>query len=487
MNDIYALEFQLANQRGFVSGVRLAPGSITLDGWIRFASAGPPQHRLILAYGHPITEMPGWYYITLYAQVMGANGHLMVGAWNEPAGLGYELASTTDLRDDTWHHFAWTIDHYTNTGRLFIDGIKEAEGTQIFYPHPEDHEIYVGWRGRLTPALALDDLRLSRVARYHENFTPQPLQWGIDGAVEAYWHLDEGVGDVAYDASPYARHLVLEAAPSWISGIVGKGVIIMPIISHVRIKVPYYAAAPLRIPEKWAENLKNEAEWLSEKRQLVIPDETAYQDRISEVSHGAYAPYVNPTFWTRAGLSLKNIKNRHLDKIRKSFKKWSRGLSHAFATVEGVFGKRFKEAVDLRRDLYSEGAAERTLPFVGTKFELLGPAAGAGYWLTNDPKTLKVIEAGEVVGSPYRICVHLKKAALKAALTERLVQAGVLILESGLDVSIIAEQNGASNEIVQGYVDPALSLVPFTTGGASHVDFVVSDGQLYLDIQVATM
>lgn len=261
----------------------------------------------------------------------------------------------------------------------------------------------------------------------------------------------------------------------------------MPIVSHVRMKVPHYAAAPGRIPERWAENLKNETEWLNEKRQMVIPDEVAYQDRISEVGHGAYTPFVNPDFHSRAGLSGQYIKNRHLDKLRKSFKKWSRSLSRAFATIEGVFARRFKEAVDDRREIYSDGVAERTLPFTGVKFLLRGPAVGAGYWLTGDPITLKVIEAEEIVGEPYLICVPMKKAALKAALTERLVQTGVIIKEGGLDPSIIAELNGITNEIVQGYTNPALNLVPFTTGGESHVDFVVSDGQLYVDVQVAEM
>jgi hypothetical protein len=40
---------------------------------------------------------------------------------------------------------------------------------------------------------------------------------------------------------------------------------------------------------------------------------------------------------------------------------------------------------------------------------------------------------------------------------------------------------------VQGFVDTTLSLVPFAAAGDSKVDYIVQDGNLYLEIKVSTM
>ncbi|MBI4834966.1 MAG: hypothetical protein HY811_10360, partial [Planctomycetes bacterium] len=43
-----------------------------------------------------------------------------------------------------------------------------------------------------------------------------------------------------------------------------------------------------------------------------------------------------------------------------------------------------------------------------------------------------------------------------------------------------------TNGIIQGFVDPALGLDSFTTGGLSHMDYIL-DGEkrLWLDVQVS--
>jgi len=492
MSEIYALEFQLAHQRGYVSGVKLSPGSITLDGWIRFASTGLglTRWRPILVYGHHIVgEPPPVIWITLIARMLGANGHLEVYSEYAP-GLGHYLESTSDLRDDTWHHFAWSIDHYTNTGRLFIDGLKEAEGTQMFYPHPEDAEIYVGWRTVVTRALAIDDLRLSRVARYHENFTPQPLQWRIDGATEAYWHLDEGSGDVAYDASPQARHLVLEAAPSWISGIVEKGVIIMPIVSHCILGIDYLAAVPEWVGPRWNETLKGRAAHFAEQLKKLVPDESQFQQVIAGPANQAYGPFVNPAYVSRGGDEAPEIIAKHAVNLRQAYAKWLTQLDQIYETVEGVPTKRFKERAEVNLPHFLTGVARWTIPFTGVSVENRGPAPMAVFWLVGDPKVVGWLRPIDRVleGGPYRICVPTKSRGLKAMLLQQLVKAGVTMIKANFVPTVMTKVNQLTNEQVQGFVDPALSLVPFTAGGDSKVDYILDENkQLYLEIKVSKM
>lgn len=72
-------------------------------------------------------------------------------------------------------------------------------------------------------------------------------------------------------------------------------------------------------------------------------------------------------------------------------------------------------------------------------------------------------------------------------LNQRLIQAGVNIVKAAHDPAVIAAENQLTCEEVQGFVDTTLGLAPFTAGGDSHVDYIIIDGQLYLNIKVSVM
>jgi len=168
-----------------------------------------------------------------------------------------------------------------------------------------------------------------------------------------------------------------------------------------------------------------------------------------------------------------------------AFKKFRDGIEAMFADN----GQPFKDKVDAAKQYFSEGIAQGALLFTGTKRGERGPAPIATLWLTGDPITLRLMRASDTIieGGPYLISPETKKPGLKAMLNQRLIQAGVEIIKSAMDATVIATQNQLTCEQIQGFTDPSLDLIPFVAAGDSHVDYIVEDGNLYLDIKVSKM
>jgi hypothetical protein len=261
------------------------------------------------------------------------------------------------------------------------------------------------------------------------------------------------------------------------------------IVSHVRLIVSTPVGTPERVRELWAANMKNMAEHINTRRKARIPDDFAFIARLAEPSKIGFENVLNPSFKSRAGLTQQMIVNNQGANLKRSFTKWQERLDDAFATVEGVPAKRFKDGVDRGKETFAHGAAERTLLFTGARVEGLGLAPIAARWLTGDPTVEGYLRGGDEVyeGGPYLVTSHEKKPALKAMLTQRLIQVGATIVKSAYDAGLISAMNQTTCEEVQGFVDPVLDLIPFVAAGDSRVDYIVVDGQLYLEIKVSKM
>lgn len=263
----------------------------------------------------------------------------------------------------------------------------------------------------------------------------------------------------------------------------------MPIVSHVQLMVPMSVAAPTRLGDKWAERLQSEAAYINQNRKSRIPDEATFQARLARPSHLGFSPMVNPGFYTRSGLNGDEVVINQQANIERAYEKYRTSLDYMFAEVDGEVAKRFKDLVAYKKANYLKGISERTLPFTGMRQDVLGAAAIASLWLTNDLMVLDFLRGGDnqLAGGPYLITSHRKKAQLKAMLTGRLIQAGALMLKSGLNAALMATHNQVTNEEIQGFTDPALDLIPFVAGGDSHVDYVLDKGALWLEIKVSKM
>jgi len=239
----------------------------------------------------------------------------------------------------------------------------------------------------------------------------------------------------------------------------------------------------------WKERLTAMAERVNQRRKARIPDGESFIQRLAGPAAKAWRQLINPAFTSRAGVDSDDITSGHGANLQESFLKYQRQLDFLFETVDGVPAKRYKDLVERGQQDYKEGVARRTLPFTGSKMQGRGISPLAAMWLTADPITEGELRAGDdiIAGGPYLISPESKKPGLKTLLNQRLIQAGAIIVKSDFDPAVIAKQNQLTAEQVQGFVNPALDLVPFVAAGDSHVDYIVDKGVFYLDIKVSKM
>jgi len=262
------------------------------------------------------------------------------------------------------------------------------------------------------------------------------------------------------------------------------------LVSHVKLiyqMLPTIGAE--EAAELWKERLTAMAERLNQRRKARIPDGESFIQRLAGPSAKAWRDVINPAFTSRSGVDGTDIAANQAAKIQQAFLKYQRQLDFLFETVDGIPAKRYKELVERGQQDYLEGLAKYTLPFTGSKMQGRGISPLAALWLTKDPITEGEIRAGDdvVAGGPYLICPTSKKPGLKAMLNQRLIQAGSNIVKSDFNATVMTKQNQLTCEQVQGFVDPALDLVPFVAGGDSHVDYIVDKGVFYLEIKVSKM
>lgn len=259
------------------------------------------------------------------------------------------------------------------------------------------------------------------------------------------------------------------------------------IVSHVRLMVLVYDKAPDSIVDKWVEGFEANAERINKNRKAILNNELAFSARVANISSRAYANSLNPNFISKSGQNAKDIIARQSANLKTSFEKYQDSLDYAFETVDGVPGKRFKDRVKKRKKHFAERIAKKVLPYTGCKPGQAGLIQIAGKWLTDDPTVEGILRGGDDIqeGGPLLITTKDVAPTLKATLAGRLQQAGIAMTDSNNDPAILKSQNDRTNALVQRFVDSTLALVPFTTDGASHIDFIVVEGRLFLDIQVS--
>lgn len=158
--------------------------NLTIEYWMR----GSP--------GHSLGVMPFIYWPEVMLAAELEDGTTWFGATD----LVYGTTYTGALFDETPHHIAGTWDE---TGRLtfYVDGRSRgfAQSTRAATGSP----LYLGCWNERSAFLegALDEVRISTVLRYNDDFTPSETPFEPDEYTAALWHMDEGNGDVLLDAS----------------------------------------------------------------------------------------------------------------------------------------------------------------------------------------------------------------------------------------------------------------------------------------------
>jgi hypothetical protein len=261
----------------------------------------------------------------------------------------------------------------------------------------------------------------------------------------------------------------------------------MKILTHLIRHIHVGEWFPPRMADQWVDGFQINAVRINEKRLQKIPDETRYQTNLVGTAVKKYKNMVNPTFISRSGLTAKDIIDKHSANLQRSYKKYEGKLKRAYETVDGVTAKRFKDAVAASKEHYAKGMAARTLPFTGTRADGLGAAPLVALWLTNDSIVEGVLSGMDklIAGGPMMLTKPRRGNSFKAAINQRLIQAGATIVKSSYDQAVIDSENDETNDMVDGFVNPALNLYKFKTDGESHINYINAETEgFYLELKV---
>ncbi len=188
----------------------LAAGSLTLEYWGRIDDPGECRFGVGGLHFDPLD-----FYDSIAEWGLGHgptwDGFLLSPRQAPNAGTA-GLYVYDVLQQHQWFHVAGVIDVPAGQLRTYVDGA--LEGTKPFTLAPPLGGLEPVWLGsRCEPSWPLfqrgwgrmDELRISRGARYTGNFAPSKV-FTPDATTLALYHFDEGTGDVVLDASGHGRH-----------------------------------------------------------------------------------------------------------------------------------------------------------------------------------------------------------------------------------------------------------------------------------------
>lgn len=260
----------------------------------------------------------------------------------------------------------------------------------------------------------------------------------------------------------------------------------MKVLSELTIWVTA-GDVPEDVNKKWVEMTIANAELGNDRRKRKIKTNVDFEGMVAGVSSQAYEKYINPDFVSKSGLNKQEITIKHHKNLVQSYPKYINKLDYMFATVDGIPAKRYKEIIQNTAQNYGKNVAEKLLAFTGMRSRSDGCAVMAMKWL--DGAQISGIKEfiGHMSGGPIIIAGDGLRSTFRAGLEQRLIQAGATIFRSDFNPDVVKKQNGITNRYLTSQSDPALNLAPFTTGGASHVDYLAPtpDAGFRLEIKVS--
>jgi hypothetical protein len=196
------------------------------------------------------------------------------------------------------------------------------------------------------------------------------------------------------------------------------------------------------MPLRWRDNLKNAAGYMFDRLTAKIPDDGTFISELATRASRAYRSLIDSAFVSKSGRTAGDIKDAQAKNLGRKFNQWLANLSKAFATVDGVQAKAFKEKVDGAVDNWAEAIADKTIRLTGDKIRGRSVAPIVSFFLVGDERATSWTKQGDTVdGVPYNITTDLERNAVKAAIQQKLVQGGMMVINSEYQNSVIVEQN----------------------------------------------
>jgi len=253
----------------------------------------------------------------------------------------------------------------------------------------------------------------------------------------------------------------------------------------LKVTIPPSLEVAGDMPDRWVEGMLNNAERMFDRWMEVLSSEGKFQDRVAEVASQKWRKMIDPAFVSEAGKSGDDVIRFHYKKLADAFTKLVERYGSAFATVDGVFGKFFKDRVIGAKDRWAIAVSNGTLRLTGDKIRgMVVPQVT--YWMTGDPKASKFTAHVELIGgSPYDFTKGGLRKQFRSAITNLLVSAGMYILRADMDAGAIAAQNARLVDLANSFRKAGVK--PFVVGGGatdSLLEYEYSDPEIKLHARI---
>jgi hypothetical protein len=201
----FALAFDGKTSFAEVPSLLFQGGPYTLEATVTPATVNPGNGLIIglVRAGGVALEQSGDCWQGIY-ETIGVLGNTLSPANTAQAGQSVHLA------------FVW----YGTEGALFVDGKKIPNATGPVAPPMTIPGMLIGsflaQDGTLVRTFTgmIDEIRISKVARYDKNYAPQS-RLDLDRSTIALYHCDEGQGNVLKDSSPNRYDAIITGA-KWV-------------------------------------------------------------------------------------------------------------------------------------------------------------------------------------------------------------------------------------------------------------------------------
>jgi hypothetical protein len=153
----------------------------------------------------------------------------------------WSLSTDEILTQDTWYYIVGVFDRAADTGRVYVNGAKEVEGSMTHDPLSNDAMTKIGCRNDIGDG-AFDGI-IDEVSIWNRALSAEEIRASMHVKASAgepnllgYWDFDEGEGQIVYDMSGNSNHGRLgstahadNADPAWVESDSPVGVCAMPV------------------------------------------------------------------------------------------------------------------------------------------------------------------------------------------------------------------------------------------------------------------
>ncbi|MEK7310313.1 MAG: hypothetical protein AAB038_05800 [Planctomycetota bacterium] len=255
-------------------------------------------------------------------------------------------------------------------------------------------------------------------------------------------------------------------------------------ICALRVFLPGVNEFPIEQARHWAESYYRVIKSTGKSLLKSIPDAATFRRKLGRPVIRLIDEYINPDFVTRSGRDKQAIMDKLIARFhdRKTARKYFNNVKRAYRTVKGIPAKRIKDSL-------SFSAAEYALKMTFGAWRFLGPIQGQGRgafalaeaYLCGQLKASSLARPQDEITINQSVCLTTPARVneFRMKLHNQLMHSAANIIDRRYADRVIRAENDAINRLINKFARK--EFVPFSSGGSSHIDFVVHPDSIVPD------